>query len=179
MLYRPLVWIFYTPLKTSGIRSFQVAQVITALSGAIGLGLYYLWLRKLVKSDLLAAFTTLGMGASWSYWVFSTDVYYIVLAATCITGCFLLLSSILKALTLPVRSLLGLGVMVALAVLLWQANIFFIPIIIIILYVRFSATGQFRLAACGWHFRYFVSGTFSRTLVVNKINVSGFRLLLH
>ncbi len=137
MLYRPLVWIAYELLKNSGVRAIQVGQVITALIGALGLGLFYILLHTLIGSNILALLITLGMGTSWSYWTSSTDVHYIGAAATCVIVVLILSRTIRNSSYLSRRMLLCQAGIMALAILFWQTNIFLIPITLIILYNHF------------------------------------------
>jgi hypothetical protein len=133
MLYRPLVWSIYTVAQAAGYsgRSIVPAQVTTAVCGALGLGLFYWWVCGFIERPAIACAASLGFGTSWAYWVFSTDVFYITPAATVVLGALILLSTVLAAREVHPPSLvnlIGLGTLCALAVLLWQANAFFLPV---------------------------------------------------
>jgi hypothetical protein len=151
MLYRPLVWLIYALWRAFGYSGLALlpAQVTTALFGAAGLGLFYWWVRKLVENEIVAAIASLGFGTSWAYWVFSTDAFYIVPAATMILGALILLSTVFTAPELPRPAMffIGLGILCALAILLWQANIFFLPVALVGLWVRYKKQKRSLLTA--------------------------------
>jgi len=144
ILYRPLVRLVGTSLGAAGYedRSIVFAQITAAVFGALGMGLFYWWLRPLINHEVVAVLVTLGFGTSWAYWVFSTDAYYIVLAATCIIGMFILLAVIWTTPQLqPSPGLLvGAGILCALSILFWQADIFIVPVVWIGLLVTYRAS---------------------------------------
>jgi hypothetical protein len=145
MLYRILVLAFYELLQLVGYAGTPLlpAQCLTAASGAIGVGLFYLWLRKCGIREAVAILATFGFGASWSYWVFSIDVYYVTPSAAAVLGAVNVLTS-LYAQPDPLRrravGLAAIGVLNALAILFWQANIFLVPVILIALFFRFRSS---------------------------------------
>ncbi|MCS6964832.1 hypothetical protein [Thermoflexus sp.] len=119
LLFRPLGWISYHILESLGLgeRSIFAFQSLSALSGALGLGLYFLLMRRIGLSNKSAMAFTLALGTSWSYWVFSTDASYIVPATTAAIG--FLLAYYQEPLTLR-RAIIA-AILSALAALLWQA----------------------------------------------------------
>jgi len=151
MLYRPLVWLFYTSLRTLGYtgRAILPAQIITAVCGAAGLGLFYWWLGYLVRRDAVSILASVGYGTSWAYWAFSTDAFYIIPAATALIGALILFSRVLAHAQPhpPARTLAGLGTLCALAILLWRANIFFLPVVLFGLFVKYKDDKRCALAS--------------------------------
>lgn len=127
LLYRPLAWPFYYIFKlyVPAGRSLPVLQWLSACSGTIGLGLYFLILSHTGVSLPTAAGFTLALGLSWSYWVFSTEAAYIIPANTAAIGSLLLTLSKNPP---SARRVIMASWMTALAVLLWQVHgiLFFI-----------------------------------------------------
>ncbi len=81
LLYRPLVYLLRLLIPVSALTTLALAQAVTAVSAALGLGLFYVWVSDLVELRGVALVTTLGFGTSWAYWTFATDAYYITPAA--------------------------------------------------------------------------------------------------
>jgi hypothetical protein len=143
LLYRPVVRLIFAVLQTAGYggRSLQPAQVATALCGIFGLGLFFLWTDKLINNTLVAAIASLGFGTSYAYWLYSIEISYIVPAAMTALGALLLLANGLDmyAPQPPVTHLVGVGILSALAVLFWQANIFFLPVVFMGIALKFKS----------------------------------------
>jgi hypothetical protein len=122
MLYRPLGYVAYRAAQTVGFRgnALDVLQVMSAVFGAIGVGLCYL-LCHFVGNNRLAALVGAGwLGTSFTYWYFSTDAGYVGLAGVLVLAALL---SAVRGWTWT-ASIAG-----TLAVLTWQANVFAIPLI--------------------------------------------------
>ncbi len=143
LLYRPLGYAIYNSCQWLGYegKSAPVLQVLTALSGALGLGLFYLALRRLTNHVGVSILAALFLATSWSWWRFSTDISYIIPAAACVAGSLAFLSQ-----SPPTKfSLAGAGCCAALSILFWQANIFLLPAFLVILFWdRHPLTGQAR-----------------------------------
>ncbi len=135
ILFRPLIAFLYMIAQALGYRgqALIIGQIFVIGSAAIGLVLCYLWVSSLVRSRWLAIIVTLGFGTSWAYWVYSIGSLYFIPTATFSLGALVVLWRIIERpsnapLSLSVEG--QLGFLTALSVLFWQANIFFIPVII-------------------------------------------------
>jgi hypothetical protein len=136
LLYRPMGYPVHRILEA--ILNYRgsvllVLQVITALFAALGLALSLLVFARISQSVLSAALATLGMAVSWSYWRFSTDAYYITVSLPFVAA------AVLPLLWIQADShrsnLYGIlsGVACAVAILLWQANVFLVPVLVLAL----------------------------------------------
>jgi hypothetical protein len=124
MLYRPIAYVARQLLAAVGISVSGVSllQVLSAIYGAFGLGFAFLALERIVDSRSIAFWVSLILGVSWSYWTMSTDVYYLSLSAMFVAAAL--------ALFLRAKSAAGFaacGVLVGLAILSFQANVFLLP----------------------------------------------------
>jgi hypothetical protein len=142
MFYRPAVWILDKLLQLVGIQTRAVftAQIVTAIFGALGLALFYWWLSGILSHQGLAFVASLSLGTSWSYWVFSTDAYYMAPAAVFVILAFILIYKVWTSPsdTLPTRWIAASGIATAAAILFWQANVFFLPAAILALWGKFK-----------------------------------------
>lgn len=138
LVYRPIIAFFYSLMQSAGYvgLSLPIAQVVTAVSASIGLALFFWWIRQIVDKPLIAVIATIGFGTSWAYWVFSIDVFYITPAATAVLAALLILTNMVKRDDWAVSRVLLLAFFTALGILLWQANIFFVPVVIGVLAVH-------------------------------------------
>ena len=82
MLYRPIAFAVQHLLAACGfdVRLVPLMQVLSAIFGALGVGFTFLVIARLVSNPMIAFWSSLGLGISWSYWTLSTDVYYFSLA---------------------------------------------------------------------------------------------------
>ena len=122
VLYRPVSYAVYSAAKTAGYRgnALGLLQVMSAIFGAIGIGLCYLLCESVVNDRLAAGVGAFWLATSFTYWYFSTDAGYIVLA-----GLF-----VLSALVAAVRGKTwATSIVAAFGVLTWQGNIFAVPVI--------------------------------------------------
>ena len=122
MLYRPLASVLYGAAKAAGYsgNSLTVLQVMNAFFGAIGIGLCYLIFRYVVKDRTAAMAGSIWLATSFTYWYFSTDAGYIMLA-----GMFAL-----AAMAAAVYGwALSAALFTALSIFTWQAGIFLVPAI--------------------------------------------------
>src|SRR5215467_12044909 len=97
-------------------------QAMSAIFGALGVGLTYLTIVRLVSNPMIAFWASLGLAFSWSYWTLSTDVYYFSLAA------------MLVAVTMTIfvygksaAASVACGLFAGLSILACQANVFLLP----------------------------------------------------
>src|SRR4030095_8483530 len=75
MLYRPVSYVVYSAAKSLGFRgnALDVLQAMSALFGAIGVGLCYLLCDFVGNNRLAALIGAVWLGTSFTYWYFSTD----------------------------------------------------------------------------------------------------------
>jgi hypothetical protein len=131
LLYRPLGLLVYRLAGLFGYAgpSVVILQLITAICAALTVGIAYSAFITLVKRPLIALCATLLLATSWSFWTFATDAYYITPAAMFAAGAFAVTVrphfTILRA--------IGIGILIAFAVLMWQANIFLLPALIVLM----------------------------------------------
>ncbi|TAK34033.1 MAG: hypothetical protein EPO21_10955 [Chloroflexota bacterium] len=125
MLYQPVGFLMYQLAGFLGYSgpSAPVLQVLTALFGALGLGFVFLTYHHLSKRVGIGLAVTAMLATSWAYWSFSTDISYIVPAAAVVAAAL----AIGTRPRLSTPASVGLGLIAALAVLFWQANVFLIP----------------------------------------------------
>lgn len=147
MLYRPVGYGLYLLWQQAGSagRSLEVLQILTAVCGALGLALAFLAYTGLTRRPLSALLGVALLGTSWAYWTFSTDIYYVTLAACCVAAALALF--VQPRLTL--RTVALMGVLCAAAVLTWQANVFLVPALALgLLWLRRELTLQARTTLC-------------------------------
>lgn len=122
LLYRPLAAAVDAGLRALGYggRSMAVLQAISALCGALTVGLASFIGARLGRDHRAAALAAALLATAWAQWSFSTDATYMTLAAACAAA------AIAWVLTTDgsLRSACGGGMLVALAMLSWQANVF-------------------------------------------------------
>jgi hypothetical protein len=121
MLHRPLAFVVYGAAKVAGYQgnSLTILQVINALCGATGTGLCYLVFKKIVTNRAAAMMGSVWLATSFTYWYFSTDAGYIMLAGLFALGAML---CVVSGRVLPA------GFFTALSILAWQASIFLLPL---------------------------------------------------
>lgn len=134
MLYRPLAFAFLQAGRAFGVQppAPQLYQLLSAVIAALGLGLVFLAAFTLTREVRAAALATALAGTAWAFWTFSTDIYYIPLAAALVSACLILVLG-------PSRGLgrmLAAGALAALSVLAWQADIFVVPALMLLLVAR-------------------------------------------
>ncbi len=124
MLYRPTSFVIFKVWQLLGYtgNSVPILQAITAVSAALGIGFFFLALYHLTEHLAISIIGTGFLATSWSYWRFSTDVYYITPAAMFVT----IVLALLLCKKQIYRSILAIGVMVGLSILFWQANVFLV-----------------------------------------------------
>jgi hypothetical protein len=152
LIYRPIIWLMYQAMQALGYSGLSIlpAQIFIAFCGALGVGLFYLWFSQLVNDHAVALTTTLGFSTAWVYWYYSTTTIYIMPAATCTLGALVVFWPVLgmKEPQRPTSRLIGAGVISALSILFWQANVFFPPLIILALLVKYRRNlKQFLIAS--------------------------------
>lgn len=126
LLYRPLGFITVSLARMFGYggNSAVALKNLTAYTASIGVGLFWLWIKKLTGSASTASIASLFLATTWAFWVFSTDIYYITPAAATVVGALLLVPTKSPP---TYKAVIALGVLVSLSILFWQANVFLIP----------------------------------------------------
>jgi hypothetical protein len=124
MLYRPIAYAVRQALAAFGVAVSGVSllQVLSAIYGALGLGFAFLALERIVGNRSIAFWVSLILGVSWSYWTMSTDVYYLSLSAMFVAAALALFVHAESDAAFAVC-----GILVALAILSFQANVFLLP----------------------------------------------------
>jgi hypothetical protein len=125
LLFRPLAFAIKAVLHVLGLvpNTITLLQVFTAVCGAIGLGAIFWTISGLTQDWKPAALGAAWLATSFSYWHFSTDIAYIIPAAMFV--------AIALAFVTQRKSALFVGIFAGLAVLIWQANIFIVPMLAI------------------------------------------------
>jgi hypothetical protein len=129
ILYRPLGYLLCKLLRLVGYDGLIILplQALSAFFGALGVGVFFTILRRLTDSNGVSLLVTAGYAFSYGYWIHSEDVYYIIPATFFVLLAFRLLVS------RPERrsglSLFLLAFSSALAILFWQTNVFFVPVV--------------------------------------------------
>jgi hypothetical protein len=83
LLYRVVGYVAYRGLQLAGYsgRAILVLQVLNAVCGALGVGFAYIAYKRVTHRTPAALAGALLFGGSFIYWLFSTDVSYVTLAA--------------------------------------------------------------------------------------------------
>jgi hypothetical protein len=132
MLYRPLgllVWHGFTVAGYTG-RSYVVLQTMTAVASALGVGFAYLAFTAVAEGAVACA-GAFFLATSFTYWVCATDVFYVPLAGMFAAAA---LACILHARS--GRWLAAAAVLTAMSVCAWQASVFLIPALMLVLLQR-------------------------------------------
>lgn len=129
ILNRPVGFLLYYGARLLGYDgpSVTILQLVSAVAGAIGLGLAFIAFYHLGGSRAIAAVGTAWLGTSWAYWSTATDVSYLIPTAT-------LVAAILAWLTkreLAYRDLVGVGLLYSLSLLMCKCNAVFMPALLL------------------------------------------------
>src|SRR5215218_2479038 len=126
LLYRPLGFMTVALARMFGYEghSAVVLKYLTVYTACIGVGLFWLWIKKLTDDAATASIASLFLATTWAFWVFSTDIYYITPAAATVVGALLLVPTKSPP---TCKAVVAVGMLVSLSILLWQANVFLIP----------------------------------------------------
>lgn len=146
LLSRPLMYLLYNLLGPvfQHDTPIWIVQLFTGVSAAVGLGLFFAWASKLIRSESVAIITTFAFGTSWAYWVYGISTIYFLPAVVFVLVSLLALQAIMNQdqhenNPLAYRPLIFMALATALAVLFWQANIFLVPALLIGLYLKYRA----------------------------------------
>ena len=140
MLYRPFGAVALKLIRSLGSNatSAEVPQYVTAVAGGLAVGLFWAWTRSLTGDTVAAGMATVFMATSRAFWRFSTDAHYIVPAAAMVLLALLVASR-------PPHSRWTVALLAcctALAILIWQANVFLVPAIVLALTQREGPRGR-------------------------------------
>ncbi len=137
LLYRPLSFIIFKFWQSTGYPgdSAKILQYITTVSGAAGIGFFFLALYHVTDHAVISMVGAAFLATSWSYWKFSVDVSYIIPAAMFVSASLaLLLRKEQSGWSFAVT-----GVISGLSILFWQANVFLVPwIVMTILWLHWT-----------------------------------------
>jgi hypothetical protein len=140
MLHLPLAYSVYRTAKVAGYsgNSLRILQVMNAMFGAIGIGLCYIAFKKIVSDRTVAALGSFWLATSFNYWYFSTDAGYIMLAALFAAGAI--------ASAVHGRTVIA-AVCTTLSILTWQAGIFLLPGIMMLIRSERERAERIKFAA--------------------------------
>jgi hypothetical protein len=130
MLFRPIGLLVWRALRAAGYssNSLRVLQAIAAVAGGLGVGFAFEAFKQL-SGNRSAGLAGAGfLAISFTYWVCSTDVFYITMA-----GMFAAAALACVVHATSDRSLLTAGVLAALSILTWQGSLFLIPALLLVL----------------------------------------------
>jgi len=130
MLYRPIGLLVYRALQHFGYagNSLTVLQTINAICGAAGVGLGYAVFKWGTRQMGAAVAGSLFLATSFMYWVFSTDAAYLPLAAA-----FVLAAIVCIVYSRSWRGVVLASLFTSLSILTWQANMFVVPAMMVLL----------------------------------------------
>jgi hypothetical protein len=125
LLYRPAGLLIQDAARFCGFRlsSISSLQLTTAVCGAAGIALAYLFFRTIANGRFVPAVVAFWLATSWAYWTFSTDAIYIPVAAMWVAAALLIFVSSRSRAGLMVA-----GTFTGFAILTWQANIFLLAV---------------------------------------------------
>jgi hypothetical protein len=125
LLYRPLGLLLHDSLSAFGFnfRTLVVLQVVTAISGAAGIAFAFLFFRRFTRNTYLAGAVAFWLGTAWANWAYSTDAIYIPVAAMFVAAALAAFMSGHSRVSLMLA-----GYLAGFAILVWEANVFLIPI---------------------------------------------------
>ena len=141
LLFRPLVNSLYYAQDSLGLDMSltDVGLRVVSLSAIASLVLFYIWVARLVKSNFVAVAASIGFGISWVVWFYSTGTMYFMFSVAFVLVALNLLLTLLNQPPghLPAGLLIMMGMATAISILFWQMNIFFVPSILLVLYLRY------------------------------------------
>jgi hypothetical protein len=114
--------LFGRPLKPA----YPLFQVLTAVYGGLALGVLVATARRLGADRLQSIAGAVWLGSTFAFWRWSTHVAYVNLAVL-VAG----LAVFLVWKKGSARRAALVGIVTALAVLVWQANVFLLPIVLL------------------------------------------------
>jgi hypothetical protein len=130
MIYRPLGLLVWRTAQFAGYdeSSLTLLQAFNALAGAIGVGLAYVAFKRTAGNRAAALIGAVFIATSFTFWVCATDVFYLTLAGMFAAGaiaCVVYASS--------TRWIVTAAILTALSICTWQASIFLIPALLLLL----------------------------------------------
>ncbi len=127
LLYGPLMHSLYRLANaiSPGIDAARLMQVCDSLFAAVGVGVFILALRRLAVGRFAAMAAGLALGFTYTYWTHATDLTTYAVSTLCLICSFHVLCSA-HARGKPPHAW-GVGALVALATLIHQSNLVFLP----------------------------------------------------
>lgn len=145
LLYNLVGYVFYRTLQSLGfnLRAVTALQILNALLSAGACAVLFQILRHSLRSVYLAFTLSLLFAFTATWWKFSTD------AAAYVLGVFLLLCCFYLALLRKRTHPLVLAIVFAAALCIHQMAIFFLPVLIVAIFIQDQArTRQRQLLDC-------------------------------
>ncbi len=146
ILYRPLGLASYKAMRFFGYTGslLDLFQWLDVLLGSLGIGFAYLAFESGVKHKESAVAAAIWLTTSFSYWYFSSDAGYIILAAS-----FAALGLVFAVRYDRIMTAIAAGGCVALAILTWEGAVFLVPVFVVILGRRNAKFAVSFTLACG------------------------------
>ena len=140
LLYAPIMYVIYRfgALFAPAVDAARVMQACDAVFAAAGVGVFISALRRLSVGAFTAVTTGLALAFSYTYWVHATDLTTYAFSTFCLICAFHLLCSARSS--GKGANVWAVGGMVALATLIHQSNLVFLPAAIV--GVGVSGTGS-------------------------------------
>jgi hypothetical protein len=135
LLWGAIGWVGHNAALALGFGggALEVLQVQNALTGAIGIGLLWWWLRSIGWPPLACVSACGVLGFSYAYWFYSSETEVYVLSAALLVCC---LAAAHRAAREPaLRNFALLGLANGLAVLAHDTNVLFAAVVAVVLLV--------------------------------------------
>lgn len=130
ILYRPVGLLIFRAAQGVGYSgsALLVLQTLNAVCGSIGVGLAFALFKSATRDRNAAVLGSLWLATSFTYWMFSTDVAYITLAAMFGLGALVCIVYGRSS-----TAVVFAGILASLSILAWQASLFLVPIMLVFL----------------------------------------------
>lgn len=127
LLYGPLMNALYrlVCVISPGLDAARLMQVADAVFAAVGVGVFISALRRLAVGRFAAIAAGVALGFTYTYWTHATDLTTYALSTLCLICAFHILCAARARAKSP--HIWGVGAMVALATLIHQSNVVFLP----------------------------------------------------
>lgn len=135
LLYAPIMYAIYrfvAVFSSSGVDAARLMQVCDSIFAAAGVGVFVAALRRLRVSTFTAVVSGLALGITYTYWTHGTDLTTYAFSTFCLICAFYLLCEARS--NSKSVNLWPIGGMVALATLIHQSNLVFLPAAMLGLY---------------------------------------------
>lgn len=127
LLYTPLMHAVYrlVSIASPGVDAARLMQVCGAVFAAVGVGVFVSALRRLAIGRFASIAAGLALAFSYTYWTHATDLTTYALSTLCLVWVFHILCAARARSKAP--NAWSIGSMVALATLIHQSNVVFLP----------------------------------------------------